>query len=209
MQFLGVGLALSIVSTLPLLADQPIEFSNAGLGGGAGRLVFFGSTMGRVHGQPVVNGVADGINFVAQLFLRNVAGDFSPVGPIAEFGDGTTTPAGTWLGGIRTIEGVERGVPLQLVVVAWDANFADPDTAFTHFGAAGASGVFGFQDKMSNPPQPSDIAMDSFQSFQIGGLAGLPWRELPWGPRITPEPSTVGLAAVGLITLLWLPKKSS
>jgi hypothetical protein len=202
MQFLGVGLALSIVSTLPLLADQPVDFSNAGWTGGASRLVTFGSTFGALAGSGVRNGIPGGYTFVAQLFWRDPEGRFNPVGQVAEFGDGVTTAPGTWLGGIRTINGVERGTPLQLAVVFWDAAFLDAGAARSASRGFGSSGIFTFQDKLTNPADQSDIAIDNFWGAQIGGLD----MRLPWDP-VTPEPTTVALAVVGLISLLWLPKR--
>ena len=194
--------AISLALALPATGDQPIYFSNA-IGTNDGRrLVTFGTTMGAVTGSGVRNGVNEGKSYVAQLFWRDTEAQFRQVGPPAEFGEATTVNPGIWLGGIRTLEGVERGTPIYLTVVAWDAAFPDADSARSAGRPYGFSGIFLFQDKLSDPATLADISLDNFWGFQIGSLE----TRLPWDP-IVPEPSTIALSAAGLMVLLWLPKK--
>jgi hypothetical protein len=164
----GGGVAIGLALALPAMGDQPIYFSNAIGSGGASRLVIFGTTFGALAGSGVRNGVADGNSFVAQLIWKDFEGKFRPVGATAEFGNGSDIPPGVWHGGIRTIEGIERGTSLQLAVLVWDSAFPDLFSAKAANRGYAASQVFTFQDGLSNPGVQSDIELANFNGFQVG-----------------------------------------
>ena len=186
------GILLLLAGSSRLAADQIINFSNNNLG--SPQLVrFCYPDFGSLHGGGVVNGLAGGPSYVAQLFRILPDGSEVAVGERANFRAATTTSPGTWVGSSRTVAGVPQGTPLLLQVKAWDAAFGSLEAAAASGKAVGVSAVFRFQDAMSNPPAPADILMVNFRGFYIGCI---------------PEPKTIAMGLLGSLFVLWLPRRN-
>lgn len=107
----------------------------------------------------------------------------------ATFKGSTSTTAGSWFGGTRTM----AGIPLQsgaasLMVVVWDTNFGnDPFAPAAQGGLWGRSTVFSYTTPAGGTPAPAEFLPLNLASFSIG---------------IVPEPSSMALAGLGAASLL-------
>jgi len=183
-------ISFAVAAVAVQAADQTFSFNNNNLG--TPRLVTFDSTFGALAGSGVRNGVANGANYVAQLFIQNANGSLTAVGATANFRAAATTSPGTWSGGTRTATGVEQGTALNLIVRAWDVSAGSYDAAVASGKGAGQSAPFAFKDPLSSPPGATDNFLVNFQGFTISQI---------------PEPSTIALGALGVAGLLFFRRK--
>lgn len=126
---------------------------------------------------------AVGTNFLAQLYYGAVgtaADSLTAVttGP-ARFRPQGTDPAGTWIGGTRTLAGFTAGQTVLLQVRVTDATSP----------LFGRSTLFTYTIPAAGSP-PAAFFMDNFQSFSL-----------------VPEPSVIGLAMVGAGALFMLRRR--
>jgi hypothetical protein len=142
------------LSTTTTLAQGVVNFNNNVLSAPPDRLVRF------PDGSPVT-----GTNYVTQLYWSTDGVSFtaSSSGP-ARFRPAGVSPAGTWLGGNRTLPAGVGGIgnSIQLKVRAWDVLT----------GRDGESAPFVYVQRLSAPPKAEDTYMDNFQGFTIGPCTG-------------------------------------
>jgi hypothetical protein len=126
-----------------------------------------------------------GTQYVAQLYWSTDGGaSFTAVTTApARFRPAGTPPAGTWIGGNRTLPAGVGGVgqTIQLQVQAWDV--LNPNVR-------GQSSVFNYTQEASVPPAASDIWMKNFLGFSL-----------------VPEPSVIGLGVIGIGALFLLRRR--
>jgi hypothetical protein len=109
----------------------------------------------------------------------------------------TSTTAGSWFGGNRTLDFIPPGSTANLIVIVWDSNLSnDPLSAAACGGLGGRSSVFQYTPPTNPQAQPSDFLMTGLTAFNVG---------LP----CSPEPSTLGLAAIGAAALLILRRSKN
>jgi hypothetical protein len=123
-----------------------------------------------------------------------LAGYVQASGGAATFKVSTSTTAGSWFGGNRTLDTIAPGTMANLVVVVWDINYsADPLSPAARMGLYGHSAVFQYTPPTDPQAQPSDFLMTGLTAFTVEGDI--------------PEPSTFGLAAIGAAALLILHRR--
>jgi hypothetical protein len=184
---------LVFANTLTSFAQGVVNFNNNVLTPPPDRTVYLSSS-----GTPVV-----GTNFVAQLYWSTDGGTCftSVTAAPARFRPAGTSPAGTWLGGNRTLPaGVGGvGVTIQLMVLVWDV--FNPSSI-------GNSASFNYTQSLSSPPAASDTYMKNF----VGGDWSLSPQLGFQGPApsqfcIVPE-STAALLLLPGFAALWLLRRS-
>jgi hypothetical protein len=118
----------------------------------------------------------------------NFLGYLPAAGGSTTFKVSTSTTAGSWFGGNRTLDTIGLGTTANLVVLVWDSSLsADPLSAAAKGGLWGASSVFQYTPPTNPQAQPSDFLMTGLTAFTVG---------------IVPEPSTFALAGLGAAALL-------
>jgi hypothetical protein len=110
-------------------------------------------------------------------------------GGAATFRSSTSAIAGSWLGGTRTLTGINaQGGLASLFVVVWDSRTgADPLSAAAQASLWGSSAIFQYTTPASPTPAPADFLPNALTGFNIG---------------IVPEPSSFALAGLGAAALL-------
>lgn len=137
---------------------------------------------------------------VTNLAMPTISG----TSPYATFKQSTSTTAGSWFGGIRTMDGIpaSNGV-VSLMVFVWDAAHSPEPISWAAFdGLFGRSAVFQYITYGWDAPLPTEPLPDNLQGFNLG-IFGQPFN-LPadaWGG--VPEPSAAALTGLG-VTLLFL-----
>ena len=117
-----------------------------------------------------------------------LAGYVQAAGGSTTFKVSTSTTAGSWFGGNRTLDTIGLGTAANLVVVIWDSSVAaDPLSPAARGGLYGQSQVFQYTPPTNPQAQPSDFLMTGLTAFTVG---------------IVPEPSTFALAGLGAAALL-------
>lgn len=134
--------------------------------------------------------------FVAQLYWSTDGGtSFTALTTAAaRFRPAGVNPAGTWVGGNRTLPAGVGGVntPVTLQVRAWDSvgGTLTFDQAVAGGRLWGTSTPFTYTQLASIPPGASDTWMQNFAGFSL-----------------VPEPSVIGLAMVGAGALFMLRRR--
>jgi hypothetical protein len=115
-------------------------------------------------GEPLV-----GTNYIAQLYYGATADALTPHPDVSRFRPPGTFPAGTWLGGTRTLNGVGGvGTTVFLQVKVWDIlSGATFDQAQASGGPWGESTVFPYTQALSMPPAADDTSMKNFVGFSL------------------------------------------
>jgi hypothetical protein len=172
-----IHLAVLLIGTTSAFAQGGIvNFNNNVLMPPPDRTVYYGQV-----GVP-----ATGTNLVAQLYWSTDSGvTFTAVTAApARFRPAGTSPAGTWLGGNRTLPAGVGGqdTHILLQVRAWDV--LNPTLI-------GSSQAFDYNQVLSSPPAAADTYMKGFQSFIIP----------------VPEPSIIGLGVIGIGALFLLRRR--
>jgi hypothetical protein len=136
-------------------------------------------------------------SFVAQLYWSTDGGNSltAHTATPARFRPAGLNPAGTWLGGNRTLPAGVGGVgtTVTLQVRVWDSvgGTLTYDQAVAQGRPRGASSPFAYSQIASIPPGASDIWMQNFAGFTFS----------------VPEPSVIGLAVVGAGALFLLRRR--
>jgi hypothetical protein len=148
-------------------------------------------------GAPLLGSAfADAATFVAQLYWSTDGGaSFTAhTAPVSRFRPAGVNPAGTWVGGNRTLPTGVGGVnvPVTLQVRAWDSagGTLTYDQALAQGRLWGTSRAFTYTQLSSEPPAASDTWMVNFDGFSL-----------------VPEPSVIGLALVGAGALFCLRRR--
>lgn len=148
-------------------------------------------------GSPLLGSAfADAATFVAQLYWSTDGGTSftAHTAPVSRFRPTGVNPAGTWVGGNRTLPAGVGGVnvPVTLQVRAWDSagGTLSYDQARTQGRLIGTSAPFTYTQLSSEPPAASDTWMVNFDGFTL-----------------VPEPSVIGLALVGAGALFCLRRR--
>jgi hypothetical protein len=119
---------------------------------------------------------------------NSLAGYVQAAGGSTTFKVSTSTTAGSWFGGNRTLDTIAPGVAANLVVIVWDSTLSpDPLSAAAQGGLYGRSAVFQYTPPSDPQAQPSAFLITGLGSFTVG---------------IVPEPSTFALAGLGAAALL-------
>jgi hypothetical protein len=182
-----LAVLVGLAGVLTSFAQGVVNFNNNVLTAPPDRTVYVGQV-----GTP-----AAGTNILAQLYWSTDGICFTAVTAApARFRPAGTAPAGTWLGGNRTLPaGVGGvGVTIKLFVVAWDV--LNPTAAY------GSSLVFDYTQTLSSPPAAADTYMKNF----LGGWVLPPGLGRPPGDQIgicVPEPGISFLSLTGL-SLIWV-----
>lgn len=153
--------ALFIFSSLAAnttLADGIVSFNNNALSPPPDRLVR------DACGEPLA-----GTNYIAQLYYGATADSLTPHPQTSILRPPGVVPAGTWIGGNRTLYGAGGvGVTVFLQVKVWDIRSgATFDQTRAAGGAWGQSQVFPYTQTLSVPPSPDDVRMKNFQGFAL------------------------------------------
>jgi hypothetical protein len=133
---------------------------------------------------------------VAQLYWSTDGGNSftAHTAAAARFRPAGVNPAGTWVGGNRTLPAGVGGVgtTIQLQVRAWDSagGTLTYDQAVAQGRLRGVSQTFNYQQVLSAPPAAADTWMTQFAGFTL-----------------VPEPSVIGLAVVGAGALFMLRRR--
>lgn len=108
----------------------------------------------------------------------------------ATFKSSTSTTAGSWFGGGRTLDTIAPvGGVSSLLVMVWDSTLtADPFSVAAQSGLWGRSAVFSYTTPTSGTPAPNEYLPNNLASFTIG--------------YNIPEPSSMALAGLGAASLL-------
>jgi hypothetical protein len=148
-------------------------------------------------GAPLLGSdAASPASFVAQLYWSTDGGSSftAHTATAARFRPAGLNPAGTWLGGNRTLPAGVGGVgtTVTLQVRAWDSvgGTLTWDQAAAQGRLRGSSAPFAYNQIVSVPPGASDIWMVNFAGFSL-----------------VPEPSVIGLAMVGAGALFMLRRR--
>jgi len=115
---------------------------------------------------------------------------------LATFKTSTSTTAGSWFGGTRTMNGVATaGGTATLMVIVWDPTLAaDPFNLPNGYnGLWGRSAVFSYTTPTSATPAPAEFLPNNLASFTIG---------------VVPEPTTMALAGLGAASLLLFRRRN-
>jgi hypothetical protein len=165
-----------MVGTAGAFAQGVINFNNNVLTAPPDRTVYYGAA----------GTAAAGTNLLAQLYWSTDNGvTFTAVTAApARFRPAGTSPAGTWLGGNRTLPAGVGGqdTHILLQVRAWDV--FNPTLI-------GSSQPFDYNQVLSSPPAAADTYMKGFQSFIIP----------------VPEPSIIALGVIGIGALFLLRRR--
>jgi hypothetical protein len=205
--------SLASLLTVAAFAQGTVTFQNANTLSGwnpvADRHVKFGETAAAfnpllVAGANVSSNYA-GVNLTslrAALFYApgTVAdGDWLQVnlaagGTAATFKNSTSSSAGSWFGGTRTLTTIAaQGGVASLMVVVWDSSLsADPLSVAARGGLWGRSSVFAYTTPASSTPAPVDFLPNNLQSFTIG---------------VIPEPSSMAIAGLGAAALVFFRRR--
>jgi hypothetical protein len=121
--------------------------------------------------------------------------------PFATFKNSTSTTAGSWFGGTRSMAGIpaQNGL-VSLMVFVWDSAWAaEPLSRAALRGLHGRSAVFQYTTPASAMPAPSDFLPQNLRSFTLDSV--LEWGLPPdaWGG--VPEPTTTTLFGLGVAIL--------
>jgi hypothetical protein len=121
--------------------------------------------------------------------------------PFATFKNSTSTTAGSWFGGTRSMAGIpaQNGL-VSLMVFVWDSAWAaEPVSRAALRGLHGRSAVFQYTTPASAMPAPSDFLPQNLRSFTLDSV--LEWGLPPdaWGG--VPEPTTTTLFGLGVAIL--------
>ena len=150
-----------------------------------------------VGGAPLLGSdAASPASFVAQLYWSTDGGSSftAHTAAAARFRPAGLNPAGTWLGGNRTLPAGVGGVgtTVTLQVRAWDSvgGTLTWDQAVAQGRLRGSSTPFAYNQIVGVPPGASDIWMQNFAGFSL-----------------VPEPSVIGLAMVGAGALFMLRRR--
>ena len=150
-----------------------------------------------VGGAPLLGSdAASPASFVAQLYWSTDGGSSftAHTAAAARFRPAGLNPAGTWLGGNRTLPAGVGGVgtTVTLQVRAWDSvgGTVTWDQAVAQGRLRGSSTPFAYNQIVGVPPGASDIWMQNFAGFSL-----------------VPEPSVIGLAMVGAGALFMLRRR--
>jgi len=133
---------------------------------------------------------------VAQLYWSTDGGSSftAHTAAAARFRPAGVNPAGTWVGGNRTLPAGVGGVntTIQLQVRAWDSagGTLTFDQARAQGRLHGSSNPFAYTQIASVPPAAADTWMMNFAGFTL-----------------VPEPSVIGLAMVGAGALFMLRRR--
>jgi len=115
---------------------------------------------------------------------------------LATFKQSTSTTAGSWFGGSRTMNGVATaGGTATLMVIVWDPTLAaDPfNLPGNYNGLWGRSALFSYTTPTSATPAPAEFLPNNLASFTIG---------------VVPEPTTIALAGLGAASLLLFRRRN-
>jgi hypothetical protein len=122
--------------------------------------------------------------------------------PFATFKNSTSTTAGSWFGGTRSMAGipVQNGL-VSLMVFVWDINLtAEPVSRAALMGLSGRSAVFQYTTPtFSETLTPAEFLPHNLMSFSL--TSELAYRLPPdaWGG--VPEPTTTTLFGLGVAIL--------
>lgn len=210
---------LSSLLAVAAFAQGTVTFQNASTVAGwasvADRNVKFGADAANynpalVAGANVSSNYA-GVNLsalrVALFFAPGTVGDAAwdsvnqlALGTtVATFKGSTSTTAGSWFGGTRSLNGVAaQGGVASLMVVVWDSSLsADPLSAAARAGLWGRSAVFGYTTPAGSTPAPAEFLPNNLASFTIGQAGIVPFvrrkrltrgRMTIWTPTPQAEP---------------------
>jgi hypothetical protein len=171
-------LAVLMLGTVGAFAQGIVQFNNNVLTAPPDRTVYYGNA----------STPATGTNLVAQLYWSTDNGVTltAVTAAPARFRPAGTTPAGTWLGGNRTLPNGVGGIgtTIQLQVRAWDVLHPE-------YGE-GRSAIFDYTQTLSSPPSATDTWIKNF----VGGWV------IP-----VPEPSSIGLGVIGIGALFLLRRR--
>jgi hypothetical protein len=112
---------------------------------------------------------------------------------VATFKQSTSTTAGSWFGGTRSLNQIApHGGITSLMVVVWDIRIAADPLSWQAqlFGLWGRSSVFHYITPPSLTPAPADFLMNNLTSFTIN--------------HNVPEPTTTTLTGLGAVILAWM-----
>jgi hypothetical protein len=120
--------------------------------------------------------------------------NLAAVGGAATFKQSTSTTAGSWFGGTRTLDSIATsGGVASLMVVVWDSSLSnDPLSAAARGGLWGRSAVFSYTTPTGGTPAPSEYLPNNLQSFTIG---------------VVPEPSSMAIAGLGAAALVFFRRR--
>jgi hypothetical protein len=201
--------SLATLLTVAAFAQGSVTFQNASTVAGwasvVDRNVKFGLTAANynallVEGANVSSNYA-GVNLTslraALYYAPGTVADanwaqvnLAATGTSATFKSSTTSTAGSWFGGSRTLGTIapQAGIA-SLMVVVWDQSLSsDPLSAAAQLGLWGRSAVFAYSTPAGSTPAPAEFLMNNLTSFSIG---------MP-----IPEPSSMALAGLGAASLL-------
>jgi hypothetical protein len=133
-----------------------------------------------------------GTNYVAQLYYGVDPSSLTPVttAPARFRAPGTLIP-GTWVGGTRTLTGFSPGMTATLQVAIWDSSVGPTlDQVRAAGGFWGLSAAFTYTIPAAGSP-PTAYYIENFRSFQM-----------------IPEPSIIGLGAIGALALFIFRRRS-
>jgi len=106
----------------------------------------------------------------------------------ATFKTSTSTTAGSWFGGNRTLDTIGLGTTANLVVLVWDSSITtNPLDPAARTGLYGASSIFQYTPPTNPQAQPSDFLMTGLGGFNVD---------------VIPEPASFALAGLGAAALL-------
>ncbi len=109
--------------------------------------------------------------------------------PFATFKNSTSTTAGSWFGGIRTMAGIPaQNGTASLMVLVWDISLSvNPFSPAAQSGLWTRSKVFTYTTPSSPTPDPADFLMQNLESFAFE----------------VPEPVTPTLAGLSAVMLFF------
>lgn len=196
MKKLAIVLLTLSVGVQVALSQGTVNFNNS---------VSFGDTIDRRVYLDTVGGTRlVGVNWAAAVYYGSSE---SSITKVATAGDGsvaqsrglfravdpTTTFAGTWSGGNRTIADANAGDTVWLQIRVWDiTKFADYGLALAAGDRVGQSAAFQYTLSSASPIPPSDLLMKNMRAFAL-----------------VPEPSTIALGVLGLGSLLLFRRKKA
>lgn len=178
-----------LITASAALAQGTIDFKNVGSGGSSTST----SVNAPIYNVDGITGLA-GSGFSVQLYAGATDGSLAPVGTPVGF---LSAPFnGYFSGGSIAIPGFATGTTPRLQVRAWD-NAGGTITSWDSATIRGASAIFTSPalGDSALPPNPATIPVPQ-------GL-------LTFNLAVVPEPSVLGLGALGLVGLVALRRKKA
>jgi len=147
-----------------------------------------------------------GTTFAAQLLYGADSASMTPHPTLAYFRVPTTSLPGTWLGSNRTLSNVAAplvppaggqtvGPQIWVQVLVWDSGTGrtmNYDQARAAGALWGTTGLFQYQQRLTDPADSLDTAMRNFVGFSL-----------------VPEPSVIGLGLIGIGALFMLRRRKA